>query len=123
MIEFVEYTGKYPNLCHGTLALKVDGKEYVFNGKRVNGKLVGLGAGWGDEPSDFVNGKLKDGLYMSFWRSGGSVSFDNNWNESVECGEWKLDADELPEELKPFAHELIAVFNENVDFGCCGGCI
>lgn len=27
MIEFVSYNGKYPNLCRGTLIIKVNGKK------------------------------------------------------------------------------------------------
>ena len=29
-VEFVSYNGKYPNLCRGTLILKLDEKEYEF---------------------------------------------------------------------------------------------
>ena len=29
-VEFVEYTGKWPNLCSGILVLKIDGKEETF---------------------------------------------------------------------------------------------
>jgi hypothetical protein len=29
-VEFVSYTGRYPNLCAGVLTLRVDGKEIVF---------------------------------------------------------------------------------------------
>ena len=122
-IEFVEYTGEYPNLCSGILVLRYDGKEYVFNGKRVNGKLEAFNSGWGDVPSDFVNGQLKKGLYDSFWTSGGSVSFDSDWNEYVATGRWEISADALPEELRPYAHEIQEIFNENVSWGCCGGCV
>lgn len=31
-IEFVEYTGKYPNLCSGILTIKVDNVPYSFDG-------------------------------------------------------------------------------------------
>lgn len=32
-VEFVSYTGKYPNLCSGTLTLRINGKEVRFNDK------------------------------------------------------------------------------------------
>ena len=31
-IEFVEYTGKYPNLCSGILTIKVDNVTYSLDG-------------------------------------------------------------------------------------------
>ena len=124
MIEFVEYTGKYPNLCRGVLVLTVDGKEYIFGGKRVGDKLVPLSSGFGGEQSDYDNnGRLKAGLYESFWGSGGSVWFDDSWNAYVDDGEWNIDVDSLPDELKAMAEEIAEVFNANVPYGCCGGCI
>ena len=29
-VEFVSYTGNYPNLCSGDLTLRIDGKEVNF---------------------------------------------------------------------------------------------
>lgn len=29
-VKFVNYTGRYPNLCNGILTLEIDGKEEVF---------------------------------------------------------------------------------------------
>lgn len=37
MIEFVSYDGKYPNLCSGTLVLKVDGKTYELENILMSG--------------------------------------------------------------------------------------
>lgn len=123
MIKFVEYTGKYPNLCSGILVLDVDGKEYVFGGKRENGKLKGFDLGYGDRPSDFVEGRLKEGLYESFWCSGGSVWFGNDWDEHVESGPWHINDRDLPEELRPYVTEISDIFNDHVPWGCCGGCV
>lgn len=54
--------------------------------------------------------------------SGGSVWFDDNWSEHVEAGEWTISGfpKDFPEELKEYAQELV---NQNVSFGCCGGCV
>ena len=30
MVEFVSYTGTYPNLCSGVLTLRIDGEEVRF---------------------------------------------------------------------------------------------
>lgn len=102
-IEFVSYDGAFPCLCMGTLVLKIDGVEakfhYSFNNK-------------------------KKGEYSDFWVSGGNVSFDENWIEDVSIGEWGFSPDaSFPEEFKAIGDELIAVFNENVPYGCCGGCV
>lgn len=31
MIEFVSYDGEYPNLCRGTLKLKIDNQLWIFD--------------------------------------------------------------------------------------------
>ena len=96
-IEFVSYDGRYPNLCSGTLTLKLDGIKKTF--------------GYGDCD------------YPQFWTSGGCVWFDNHSNEHVDRGAWELRDDALPAKLQPLAEQLIDVFNRNVEYGCCGGCV
>lgn len=95
-IEFVSYDGKYPCLCIGTLTLNIDGKNTTF----------GMSAD-----------------YPRFWISGGDIWFDEHWDEHVDTGAWLIDVDDLPDFLKSHANELIILFNENVEDGCCGGCI
>ena len=56
-------------------------------------------------------------------RSGGSWYFTNGYSEEhVEEGEWEIEEfpKNFPEELKEKANELV---NNNVPFGCCGGCL
>lgn len=96
MVKFIEYTGEYPNLCSGVLTLEIDGEKAVFG---------------------------YDQQHQKFWSSGGSVWFDDDWNDYTAIGEWQIDVDELPEQYKKYAKEIAEVFNENVEYGCCGGCI
>ena len=53
-----------------------------------------------------------------FWQSGGFCS-----STYVGEDEWEIYADQLPEELRPYVHEIDEVFNEFVPYGCCGGCL
>ena len=103
-LEFVSYDGKYPNLCSGTLIVKIDGKEVSFEGYSRN-----------DEHS----------IYPKFWVSGGSVTFDDDWNESVSQDDWQLQVDEknYPPEIYAVLPMLIDLMNVNVHNGCCGGCV
>lgn len=54
--------------------------------------------------------------------SGGSVWFDDDSNEHIEGGEWSIREwpDGFPEDAKDMAVQIV---NENVPFGCCGGCV
>lgn len=100
-VKFVSYTGRYPILCSGILTLEIDGVEYTFGGR------------WKKPKPDFD----------SFWLSGGHVRADENWNFDVSTGEWGINLEYLPEQFHKYAAEIDEVFNENVEYGCCGGCI
>lgn len=103
-IKFIEYDGEYPCLCMGTLKVKIDGKEIIFS------------------DSD----KLKN-CYPKFWRSGGTIKSNGSGLKMwAEKGEWELSAyrnEDYPKEILDILDDLIKVFNENVSYGCCGGCI
>jgi hypothetical protein len=51
--------------------------------------------------------------------SGGSVSWGSDGDEIID-GPWSLD---LPDFLEPYEEELTKLANDNIDWGCCGGCI
>lgn len=98
-VKFISYTGKGPNLCSGVLTLEVDGVKYSFGSER------------GCE-------------YKKFWESGGWCGFvGDNDDEDGETAPWVIDVSALPECLQPYAYEIGNVFNENVPYGCCGGCL
>ena len=92
-VEFVSYSGKYPCLCMGILVLKVDGETWRFS----------------DVATD----------NSPFWHSGGTC----NYYIGTTQDEWIIERDELPEELKKYTEEIDEVFNTNVPYGCCGGCL
>ena len=45
-----------------------------------------------------------------------------DWDMRTEQGPWTVDLEEYPE-LKPYEKEIAMVVNDNVPYGCCGGCI
>ncbi len=106
-VKFVSYTGKYPNLCSGILTLEIDGVVQRF------------GHNYSDRFWE------TDGNHPTFWGTGGECGFagPNYTNPYVHKGEWRIDASEMPEEFRKYAAEIDEVFNENIEYGCCGGCI
>lgn len=92
-VKFVSYTGKYPNLCSGTLTLEIDGEQIEFG---------------------------YDSAYPIFWSSGGSTDWHT---DSIWTGDWRINVEEIPEPYRKYAVEIDYVFNANVEPGCCGGCI
>lgn len=92
-VKFISYTGNWPHFCWGILTFEIDGKRVRFG-----------------------YGTLND----PFWISGGGLN--PNYEGSYR-GEWKIDVDKIPKEYRKYAIEIDKVFNENVEHGCCGGCI
>ena len=54
--------------------------------------------------------------------SGGCIMRDGYWNMWSEYGDWEIDLEKYPE-LEPYKEEITKVVNDNVEQGCCGGCI
>lgn len=54
--------------------------------------------------------------------SGGGVFYDDDWNSAVTTGEWTIRhyPENFPEDKK---EELLKIINEEIKWGCCGGCI
>lgn len=96
-VKFISYDGEYPNLCRGTLILEVNGREYKFSPYKVG---------------------VDNDTFQAFWRSGGG--FNEDYHPFKQ--EWEIDVSKLPSELQSYACEIDQVFNENVPYGCCGGC-
>lgn len=100
-IEFVSYTGRFPNLCTGDLTLRIDGEEVVFDGKQN----------------------------PRFWTSGGRCYMTHeDYGDYVYRDKWELIDVEHLEDLDPkyidMLDDMLDVMNtSNVQYGCCGGCL
>jgi hypothetical protein len=95
-VKFISYDGKHPCLCMGTLILEINGTKHSFGNK---------------------------GKFPEFWSSGGTCGFTGDWEANVTDGEWIINVDEIPEQFRQYTNEIDEVFNDNVTYGCCGGCI
>ena len=54
--------------------------------------------------------------------SGGGIFRNDEWDMWSENGKWEIRLKEHPE-LEPYKEEITRIVNENVEYGCCGGCI
>lgn len=108
-IKFVSYIYSPGYLCNGILKLIIDGKTIAFDGYDLR-------------PGQFYEDE--DGIiyYRRFWYSGGECYCGDDCSYSTN-GPWEYEESDLPKWLKPYADELIKVMNDNVEYGCCGGCI
>lgn len=109
-VEFISYSGTWPYLCHGVLSLKIDGKIYNFGHNYLH---------LDTKTGQFLDENPENPNYERFWSSGGYIGCDYE----VHTNEWLIDPNSLPVELRDLSSEIDKVFNENVMYGCCGGCI
>ena len=65
-----------------------------------------------------INGKEYSDFSLC---SGGGCGFRNDYSDEwISHGPWEVT---VPEELKYLKDKINKVVNENVPFGCCGGCL
>lgn len=116
-IEFISYTGAYPSLCCGVLTVNVNGKKYKFRGYERSLLL--------NEGDDYYPEMLP-----KFWISGGhglDEDLDENLDEFVNKIPWGMSPlvkeDNYPKEIWECLNDLLEIFNKNVPWGCCRGCL
>lgn len=124
MIEFISYDGTYPNLCRGLLLVSIDGIKYAF--------CPYIDHFWEEKNRGLI--LEEDSIIKVFgfhMISGGSCPYNDETEDyEVESGEWDIDVDCLEYEngvrfvlSDRQKQELKDCVNENVEYGCCGGCI
>ena len=95
-IKFISYDGEHPCLCMGTLVLDINGIRHTFG---------------------------NEGEFPKFWSSGGTCCLTSKWKVKTTYGDWIINIDKIPEQFRQYAGEIDKIFNDNVEHGCCGGCI
>lgn len=111
-IEFVSYDGGYPNLCSGTLLLRVDGVIVGFNGCLNSG-----GAAY------FTNGYADEIIEHGPWTFDVPVN-DEGFESVEEFEEYYAGKVDPPIRITEDEREYIEfLVNKNVPQGCCGGCL
>lgn len=55
-------------------------------------------------------------------RSGGMCGFSSSGDKLVDCGPWTIDLSRYPE-YEVYGEEITETVNENVVWGCRGGCL
>lgn len=61
-------------------------------------------------------------IFDNILASGGYCGIDGDYEEYVEQDEWYVNDGNLGEYEK-YRSEILDIINENVEFGCCGGCL
>lgn len=115
-IEFVNYDGVYPNLCSGMLTVKIDGVIHEFGDNISN---------YNPQTQECPAGEVS--RFESFWSSGGAAGINADNEDFCRKAPWILRSGLSEKDYPPYIRELLPrlldVFNENVEYGCCGGCI
>lgn len=116
-VKFISYDGQFPNLCRGVLVVEINEQLYA----------LAMCKNYYKTRSCIRENQNIIKLIGCDFRSGGYVDVDTG---DIEQGEWLLDLDDARTLsgikfplIKEYITELIEVFNENVEQGCCGGCI
>lgn len=129
MVEFISYDGKYPNLCGGLLVLKIYNKLYAFcqfSKKTSDDNSFHV---W-EKGSCIRNNQNIIKVYNFSLISGGTTDWTaRNDNERIKQGSWEVGLNHCYlDNGDPFPYmnmksEIEKVINENIEQGCCGGCL
>ena len=129
MIEFVSYEGKFPNLCEGLLVVRIDGRLYAFSSYSDRSMYRGF---WSrDNRTEILEDDSITKVFGFYLKSGGRIDWgEDGENPKIVKGKWIIDDKSMKLEngvrfilSGEQKSELEKVINQNIEFGCCGGCV
>ena len=129
MIEFVSYDGEFPTLCSGLLVVRIDGRMYALCPYSDRSLYRGF---WNRyNRTEILEDDRIIKVFGFYLESGGRIDWgDNGESPKIVQGEWTIDDETMKLEngvrfilSGEQKSELEKVINQNIEFGCCGGCV
>ena len=129
MIEFVSYDGEFPTLCEGLLVVRIDGRLYAFSSYSNESMYRSF---WNrHNRMEVLEDNSITKVFGFYLESGGRIDWgDDGESPEIVQGEWIIDDKAMKlENGERFIlsgeqkSELEKVINQNIEFGCCGGCV
>ena len=93
-VEFVSYSGAYPNLCSGTLIVRIEGVEHAYSRCLIPGGSCGFDA------------NRNERITRAPWKG----------LDRYNVPSWIFETEGLEA-------AILEAVNANVPWGCCGGCL
>lgn len=129
MIEFVSYDGEFPTLCSGLLVVRIDGRMYALGPYSDRSRYRGF---WSrSNRTEILEDDRIIKVFGFYLESGGRIDWgDDGENPKIVEGKWIIDDKAMKlENGERFIlsgeqkSELEKVINQNIELGCCGGCV
>lgn len=129
MIEFVSYDGKFPTLCSGLLVVRIDGRMYAFCPYSDRSMYRSFWSRY--NRTEILEDDSITKVFGFYIESGGYIDWGyNGESPKIVEGKWTIDDEIMKlENGERFIlsgeqkAELEKVINQNIEFGCCGGCV
>ena len=128
MIEFVSYDGEFPTLCSGLLVVRIDGRMYALCPYSDRSLYRGFWSRY--NRTEILEDDRIIKVFGFYLESGGRIDWgDDGERPEIVQGEWTIDDETMKLEngvrfilSGEQKSELEKVINQNIEFGCCGGC-
>ena len=129
MIEFVSYDGEFPTLCSGLLVVRIDGRMYALGPYSDRSLYRGFWSRY--NRTEILEDDRIIKVFGFYLESGGRIDWgDDEESPEIVQGEWTIDDETMKLEngvrfilSGEQKSELEKVINQNIEFGCCGGCV
>lgn len=129
MIEFVSYDGEFPTLCSGLLVVRIDGRMYALGPYSDRSLYRGFWSRY--NRTEILEDDRIIKVFGFYLESGGRIDWgDDGESPEIFQGEWTIDDETMKLEngvrfilSGEQKSELEKVINQNIEFGCCGGCV
>lgn len=119
----------FTNLCEGLLVVRIDGRLYAFS--PYSDRFMDRGFWSRDNRTEILEDDSITKVFGFYLESGGRIDWDDKGeNPKIIQGKWIIDDKSMKLEngvrfilSGEQKSELEKMINQNIEFGCCGGCV